>query len=246
MATVLDIVDHGRMVKPVDRLVEKDCYDYAVGLAQNDRSMSIPVWLREFLDFPKDIDKPLRTLVDDIKEYRGRSAVNITAGLLDARAAGLMRKAGKPEDFNQLWEGLAEVAVKFWVDKCPPEIRKKCYKRGLRKMLRVKSIRFFALYYLSTIHTGWFGLEGIPRKMKHSDIEDPSPSMPQAALWACGFNGAEGLQDLIQHAIEMTPATESDTSRLLHLMPMPVPGGLNKNDSPIVRLPASRLSGEVP
>lgn len=160
MATVLDIVDHRRMVKPVDRLIQKDCYDYAVGLAQNDRSMSIPVWLREFLDFPKDREKSLRTLVEDIKQYRGRSAANMTEGLLAARAAGLIRRAGEPKDFNQLWEGLADVAVKFWVDKCPQEIRQKCYKRGLRRMLRVKSIRFFALYYLSTMHTAGLAFKG--------------------------------------------------------------------------------------
>src|SRR5205814_3241780 len=148
IATMLGVIDHRRMVKPVDQIIAKECYDYAVGLAENDRSMKIPVWLQAFLDFPQDRKTSLRDLVREIKEYRGRSAMNITEGLLDARAAGLRRNAGSPADFNQLWEGLSEVAVKFWVDKCPTEIRKKCYKRGLRKMLRVKSIRFFALYYL--------------------------------------------------------------------------------------------------
>jgi hypothetical protein len=37
-------------------------------------------------------------------------------------------------------------------------------------------------------------------------IDDPSPSMRQAALWACGFSGAEGLQGLVQHAIENDPS----------------------------------------
>jgi len=37
-------------------------------------------------------------------------------------------------------------------------------------------------------------------------IEDQSPSMRQAALWACGFTGAEGLQELVQHASENDPS----------------------------------------
>jgi len=182
MGLVLDLVDHSRMVKPFDLLVQKDCYDYAVGLGQNDRSMTIPVRLREFLDFPGDRDQLLRALVTDIRDYRNDSAANLTRGMLAARAEGDRRNVGWPKDFDQLWDGLAETAVALCVDRCPREIRQKCRKRGLKKMLRVKSINLFTLYYISWLETGLFGLQGKPRKVKHSDVGEMLHAVSASAL----------------------------------------------------------------
>lgn len=171
ISTVLGMIDKRRMIKPAQDLLLKDCYDYAVGLAQNDRTVPVPHRLRELLELTENKDD-LRNLVLEIKKHRGTAASGLTESMGEARADHRWSKVGRPDDFDELWEKLSEHAVAFWVDACRPEIRRKCYKRGLKRMLQIKSLRFFALYYLSVAHTGLFGLKGVPRKIKHGDVGD--------------------------------------------------------------------------
>jgi hypothetical protein len=171
MATVLELVNKHRMIKLAQKLILDDCYDYAVGLAENDRTMTFPPWLKEVFDASRNRAR-LHDLAQHVKQYRRESAGGITDGLLQARAEGFRRKVGTPDNFDELWDGIAESTVLFWVNVCPPEIKRKCHKRGIKRMLKIKSIRFFALYYLSVVYTGWFGLQGKPRKVKHGDIGD--------------------------------------------------------------------------
>ena len=54
----------------------------------------------------------------------------------------------------------------------PRTIRRLCKKRGLEKMLEIKSFRLYTIYYAWLIHSGWFGVQGHPRKMKEGDVGD--------------------------------------------------------------------------
>jgi len=171
MAMVFELVDKQRMVKHPRQLLLDDCYYYAVGLAENDRTIPIPAQLRKLLDLSKNRG-PLNSLTQAVKLHRGSSASSISDGMGKARADYRWKRVGRPDNFDELWNGLGEHAVTFWVDICPRNIRKKCYKRGIKKMLEIKSLRFFALYYLSIMHTSLFGLKGDPRKVKHGDIGD--------------------------------------------------------------------------
>ncbi|MCA1816276.1 MAG: hypothetical protein LC746_07695, partial [Acidobacteria bacterium] len=106
------------------------------------------------------------------KRMRKELSANLTQALLLAREAGLRSNAGRPDDFSELWNGLAETTVKLYISKFPREWRVECIKRGIKKMLRLRSYRLFAMYYLSLMHTGWFGLQGAPRKVREGDVGD--------------------------------------------------------------------------
>lgn len=171
LATVHELINNRRIIKEAPKMFLDDCYDYAVGLAENDRTMPFPQRLMRAFDVSQD-KSDLLDVAEAVMKYRVKSVGGLTESLLRARAEGISRNVGKPDNFDELWEGFATSMVSMWVDRCPPEIKKKCYKRGIAKMLKIKSLRFFALYSLSVMHTGWFGIKGAPRKVKHGDIGD--------------------------------------------------------------------------
>ena len=86
----------------------------------------------------------------------------------DERWAG----AGRRYSLDELWQEIGLMVVAYHVDKCRPEVKKKCDRRGLEKMLDLKSFRFFTLYFISVTYTGLFGMQGDPRKVKHGDPHD--------------------------------------------------------------------------
>ena len=111
-------------------------------------------------------------LANDIEHFFDKSASGFTEGLLKAREAGLQRNVGRP-NFRQLWDSLSTtLAVEGLVSRCSQEVSAKCRDRGLDEMLKVKSIRFYTLYYLSLIQSGWFGIQDKPRKVRPADFGD--------------------------------------------------------------------------
>jgi hypothetical protein len=170
MLTVTRLTYKRLMIKQTMQLVLDDCYNYAVGLPENPRTMPIPKKLRNLLDL--SANKHLGTIAEELKVDRGVTASKLTAALGRAREEGLRLNAGHPDNFDELWNNLTPEWIAMWVNRCRPEIKKKCYERGLKAMLNIKSIRFFTLYNLSVMHTGWFGLTGVPRRVKHGDVGD--------------------------------------------------------------------------
>src|SRR2546430_16199254 len=96
----------------------------------------------------------------------------MTEGLLAARVVGEERGVGTPDDFNELWSGLSVTIVDGLLSQVPRPIRRVCKKRGVQNMLKIKSIRLYTIYYAWLVHSGWFGIQGDPRKMKEGDVGD--------------------------------------------------------------------------
>ena len=157
-------------IKPPLTLLIDDCYSYAEGRPYK-RTVEIIPEYKDLFDLTKNRDYLITRAQKTTKRYKD-SAVLITQSLLAARAEGEKRNVGRPQNFEELWNGSAVTCIELFIENLERPIRRLCKKRGLKRMLNIKSFRFYVLYYLSLIHTGWFGLQGDPRKMKDGDVGD--------------------------------------------------------------------------
>ncbi|MDT7688436.1 MAG: hypothetical protein QOE46_1195 [Acidobacteriota bacterium] len=94
------------------------------------------------------------------------------------------------------------MVVAHWVDKRPPEIKKKCYKRGLKKMLELKSFRFDALYFVSMTYTSLFGMIREPRKVKHGHLHDWHHAICASAVSVFVTNESKARPGHLGHTVE--------------------------------------------
>jgi hypothetical protein len=92
-----------------------------------------------------------------------------------------------------------------WVDRCRPEIKKRCYKRGIEMMLDLKSFRFFALYFISVTFTGIFGMSGSPRKVRHGDLHDWHHAICASAANVFVTNESKARPGHLGHALSLKP-----------------------------------------
>ena len=171
MATVLDLIERRRLIKSADDILRGDCYNYAVGLPENDRTMPATVRLMSRFERPED-ESHLRRIVADGQRRRTADTAQLNAVMAKARGDKRWAGAGRRYSLDELWQEIGLMVVAYHVDKCRPEIKKKCYKRGLEKMLDLKSFRFFTLYFISVTYTSLFGMQGDPRKVRHGDLHD--------------------------------------------------------------------------
>lgn len=169
--TVLSLVDKHRMVKHPEVLLRDDCYRFAEGMTETSRTVRTPRGQRAALSLSKN-RAGLIDLASDTDHFFDRVASRMTEALLKAREAGLQRNVGRPKNFRELWDSLSTKAVEGLVSRCSQEVNEKCRDRGLDEMLKVKSIRFYTLYYLSLIQSGWFGIQDKPRKVRPGDFGD--------------------------------------------------------------------------
>lgn len=170
LKVVLNLINTQFMVKEPNQLLKDDCFSYAFGKAYQ-RFMATPKDFYDLLD-PSKNKQGLDNALNEVKKFFEVSSTNITTGLLKARNAGQEQDVGRPSDFSELWNGLSESIAKNFLERCPTEVRRRCYARGIKKMLDIKSIRLYTVYYISLIHSGWFGLQKNPRAMKPGDVGD--------------------------------------------------------------------------
>lgn len=171
ISTVLDLIERRRLIKSAEDILWDDCYNYAVGLAENDRTMPATVSLMSKFG-QLESESHLRQVVADGQRLRTADTAQLNAVMAKARNDKRWAGAGRPYSLDELWKEMGGMMVAAWVDKCRSEIKKKCYRRGLEKMLDLKSFRFYALYFISITYTGLFGMKGDPRKVKHGDLHD--------------------------------------------------------------------------
>ena len=171
MATVLELIERRRLIKSSEDILRDDCYNYAFGLGENDRTMPATVSLMRTFERPED-EPDVRRVVAEGQRRRTADTAQLNAVMAKARADKRWAGSGRRYGIDELWKELGWMMVASWVDKCRPEIKKKCYKRGLERMLDLKSFRFYALYFTSVTYTGLFGMNGGPRKVKHGDLHD--------------------------------------------------------------------------
>jgi hypothetical protein len=168
--TVFGLVNKRWMVKPPNELLIEDCASYAEQQPYQ-RLIPVPAAMSGFLDLTKNRND-LLLLAGKITQRFNQSAEDITGGLLGARAVGLERNVGRPDGFTDLWNGLAEGMIEDFLDRCSRIVRRLCKKRGLSKMLGIKSLRIYTIYYAWLLQSGWFGIQDKPRRVKPGDLAD--------------------------------------------------------------------------
>ncbi|HZS46489.1 MAG TPA: hypothetical protein VFC63_15540 [Blastocatellia bacterium] len=99
-------------------------------------------------------------------------AASITSSLQRARTVSIEKNVGTPKDFTQVWDAISESIVRNLVARFPRKVKRRCHQRGITQMLRVKSIRLYALYYCWIVYSGMFGVQSVPRKMTAGDAGD--------------------------------------------------------------------------
>jgi hypothetical protein len=171
MATVLELIDRRRLIKSAEDILRDDCYNYAVGLGENDRTMPATASLMSIFERPED-ESELLQIVAEGQRRRAADTAWLNAVMAEARADRRWAGSGRRYGTDELWNELGRMMVASWVDRCRPEVKKRCYKRGLGRMLGLKSFRFYALYFVSVTYTGLFGMSGDPRKVRHGDLHD--------------------------------------------------------------------------
>jgi|SRR5882672_2815414 len=194
------------MVKPPNQLLKDDCYSYAEGRPY-ERMTPTPPKLKDILDLSKN-RADLLTLADEITERFRDSATNITNGLLAARVAGEGQNIGTPDDFGEVWSGLSPTMIEGILSQVPRTIRRLCKKRGLDKMLEVKSIRLYSIYYAWLIHSGWFGVQGDPRKMKEGDVGDFFHAVQASAATIFVTQESKDKRDRLPFILNQVPTAE--------------------------------------
>jgi hypothetical protein len=171
MGTVLDLIERRRLIKTGEDILNDDCYNYAVGLPENNRTMLATASLMSKFELLEH-ESYVGQVVADRQRERTTGAAHLNGLMVEARADKRWAGSVPRPSLDELWDQLAVQVVTRWVDRRPPEIKKKCHKRGLKKMLELRSFRFDALYFVSMTYTSLFGMTRDPRKVKHGDLHD--------------------------------------------------------------------------
>ena len=204
--TVLGLIHTEEMVKPSNQLLRDDCRSYAEGTPYV-RMTPTPSKLKDILDLSKN-KADLLTLADEITERFRNSAADITKGLLAARVAGERQSIGTPDDFGEVWSGFSTTMIEGILTQVPRTIRRLCKKHGLDKMLEIKSIRLYSIYYAWLIHSGWFGVQGDPRKMKEGDVGDFFHAVQASAATIFVTQESKDKRDRLPFILNQIPTPE--------------------------------------
>jgi hypothetical protein len=204
--TVFGLIHKEEMVKPPNQLLRDDCYSYAEG-SRYERLTPTPSRMSDILDLSRNRED-LLTLAEEITQRFQDSAANITEGLLAARVAGEERNVGTPDDFSEVWSGLSTTMVDGVLSQVPRPIRRLCKKRGLDKILRIKSIRLYTIYYAWLIHSGWFGVQGDPRKMKEGDVGDFFHAVQASSATVFVTQESKDKRDRLPFILNQIPTAE--------------------------------------
>jgi hypothetical protein len=127
---------------------------------------------------------------------------------LAARGAGEERNVSTPDDFSEVWNGLAPTMIEGILLQVPRPIRRLCKKRGFENMLRIKSIRLYTIYYAWLIHSGWFGVQGDPRKMKEGDVGDFFHAVQASAATIFVTQESKDKRDRLPFILGQIPTAE--------------------------------------
>ncbi|PYS75966.1 MAG: hypothetical protein DMF66_17300, partial [Acidobacteria bacterium] len=204
MGTVLDLIDRRRLIKSGEDILNDDCYNYTVGLAESDRTMPATVSLMRKFEFSEH-ESYVRGVVADRQQERTKGTVQLNDVMAEARADKRWAGSVPRASLDELWDQIGVMVVAHWVDKCPPEIKKKCHKRGLKKMLLLRGFRFHVLYFISMTYTSLFGMTGDPRKVKHGDLHDAHHAICASAVNVFVTNESKTRPGHLGHALSWKP-----------------------------------------
>lgn len=204
MGLVLDLIDRRRLIKTGEDILNDDCYSYAVGLPENDRTMPATRSLMSKFELSEH-ESHVRRIVTDRQQERTFDAARMNARMVEGRADKRWAGSVPRPSLDELWEQMAPQVVARWVDGLPTEIKKKCHRRGLEKMLGLKSFRLCTLYFASMTYTGLFGMTRDPRKVRHGDLHDWHHAICASAVNIFVTNESKNRPGHLGHALSWKP-----------------------------------------
>lgn len=209
MGTVLDLIEPRRLIKSSEDILNDDCYSYAVGLPENDRTMPATRSLMRKFELSEH-ESHVGRVVADMRRERITGTAQLNALMVEGHADKRWAGSVPRPSLDELWNQVAAQVVANWVEHRPPEIRRKCRKRGIEKMLALKSFRFCALYFVSMTYTGLFGMTGSPRKVRHGDLHDWHHAVCASAVGVFVTNESRTRPGHLGHALswKATPGFE--------------------------------------
>jgi hypothetical protein len=217
MGTVMDLIERRRLIKTGEDILNDDCYSYAVGLPENDRTMPATVSLIRGFERLED-ESHVRRVVADRQRERTTDAAHLNALMEEARADERWAGSVPRPSLDELWNQLAVQVVANWVDKRPPEIKKKCHKRGLKKMLELRGFRFDALHFVSMTYTSLFGMTRDPRKVRHGDLHDWHHALCASAANVFVTNESKTRPGHLGHTLSWKPTPGFEVLNLRELL----------------------------
>jgi hypothetical protein len=169
--TVLNLVDKDRIIKPHNQLIREDCLSYAFGQPLSPRMEATSTHFRRVLNLSINRDD-LKALTEEIHEFYTRLAAKSQVqfdDLLDE-----MKQMGLRgyDNFQDAWEALSLVIVEGVVSRLPRTPKRLCRKRGIKRMLNIKSIRIGTIYYCWFYYSHWLKTDGKPGKVQESEAGD--------------------------------------------------------------------------
>ena len=206
MGLVLELIDRRRLIKPGLDIVSDDCFNYAMGLPEGDRT--IPATDRVIRLFELWESEPLVEEVTDAgQRRRTEDTAALNAIMVKTRSDNRWVGAVPRPTLEQLWEELGAHLVAYWVNKCQPEIKQRCHERGLEEMLDLKGIRFQLLHFTSMSYISLFGVSGKHRKVKHGDLPDAHHATCASAVDVFVTNESKTRLGKLGHTLSWKPTS---------------------------------------
>lgn len=168
--TVFSLISRNRMVKRNDDLLRDDCISFAY-LAPFQRTVPLLDEGKKFINSPKADSRFLKVALNHPPAMK-KAVENINLALSsyrqDIENAGLRT----PVDFIDVWNEQSIKLVKRLLSELPAKERKLCERHGVEKMLDIRSLRLYTVYYCWIRFSGLSGIQGNPRKLTSNDFMD--------------------------------------------------------------------------
>jgi len=169
LENVFSLVEKRRMIKPAEDLLREAVQSYAFGRKIPDRLTKTPRILIAFLMKGK-VTHELEEFIKGTLSRKDNFLESFTDAFEEARRLGEERNIGRPDNFQEFWNGMAtsiaeSLAIRY-------ELHKRCVERGIEGMIENRTIKLYSVYYAAWVFSKWFGEQGEPGQVKASDGGD--------------------------------------------------------------------------
>lgn len=175
---ITDIVDKHRMIKQPGVLLREAIQSYAFERRSPDMLFKTPPVLNKFLINGKvtgNLEKFFQAVITQSEEFER----NLANAFSELKRIKEERRIDRPEDFQEFWRGISLEMVGWEAENY--KLYDRCVKRGIKGLAEIKIIKLYTIYYASWAYSKWFGEQGIPGKVKASELGDFFHSVQAAA-----------------------------------------------------------------
>jgi len=169
--TVLNLINKDRIIKPHTQIIREDCESYALGKPLTARTTKTPDNFRDVLDLSINRDD-LNSLTEEIHVFYAGLASKYQAFFNDVIDEMKHRGIRGFKSFQDAWVALSPIVVENVVGRLPRTPKRLCKKRGLKHMLKIKSIRIGMICFCWFLYSHSLKTDGSPKKVDASEAGD--------------------------------------------------------------------------